>query len=173
MTKKDIVPGLSIIAAVARNGVIGKGGDLPWKLPGDLKHFMSTTMGKPVIMGRKTYESMKRPLPGRTNIVLTRQADFTHEGLVIFTDFDDSVEFARENAAEQGGNEFFVIGGENIYELAIPIASKAYITRVDAEPNGDAFFPNFPVDEWNLMSDTAFKSDQLHSASYTIEIYER
>lgn len=173
MTKKDIVPGLSIIAAVARNGVIGKGGDLPWKLPGDLKHFMSTTMGKPVIMGRKTYESMKRPLPGRTNIVLTRQADFTHEGLVIFTDFDDSVEFARENAAEQGGNEFFVIGGENIYELAIPIASKAYITRVDAEPDGDAFFPNFPVDEWNLMSDTVFKSDQLHSVSYTIEIYER
>ena len=83
MTKKDVVPGLSIIAAVARNGVIGKGGDLPWKLPGDLKHFMSTTMGKPVIMGRKTYESMKRPLPGRTNIVLTRQTDFTHEGLTI------------------------------------------------------------------------------------------
>ena len=83
------------------------------------------------------------------------------------------MEFARENAAEQGGNEFFVIGGENIYELAIPIASKAYITRVDAEPDGDAFFPNFPVDEWNLMSDTAFKLDQLHSASYTIEIYER
>ena len=173
MTKKDVVPGLSIIAAVARNGVIGKGGDLPWKLPGDLKHFMSATMGKPVIMGRKTYESMKRPLPGRTNIVLTRQADFTHEGLVVFTDFDDSVEFARENAAEQDSNEFFVIGGENIYELAIPRASKAYITRVDAEPDGEAFFPNFPLDEWNLMSDTAFKSDQLHSASYTIEIYER
>ena len=173
MTKKDIVQGLSIIAAVARNGVIGKGGDLPWKLPGDLKHFMSTTMGKPVIMGRKTYESMKGPLPGRTNIVLTRQADFTNGGIVVFTDFGKSVDFAREKAAEKGGHEFFVIGGENIYELAIPIASKAYITRVDAKPDGDAFFPNFPVDEWNLMSDTAFKSDQLHSASYTIEIYER
>ena len=173
MTKKDIVQGLSIIAAVARNGVIGKGGDLPWKLPGDLKHFMSTTMGKPVIMGRKTYESMKGPLPGRTNIVLTRQADFTLEGLVVLADFDKSVDFAREKAAEKGCSEFFVIGGENIYELAIPIASKAYITRVDAEPDGDAFFPNFPVDEWNLMRDTAFKSDQLHSASYTIEIYER
>ena len=83
------------------------------------------------------------------------------------------MDFARENAAEKGGSEFFVIGGENIYELAIPIASKAYITRVDAEPDGDAFFPNFPVDEWNLMSDTAFESDPLHSASYTIEIYER
>ena len=173
MTKKDIVPGLSIIAAVARNGVIGKGGDLPWRLPGDLKHFMSTTMGKPVIMGRKTYESMKRPLPGRTNIVLTRQADFTHEGVVIFTDFDSSVKFARENAVDQGGNEFFAIGGENIYELAIPIASKAYITRVGLEPNGDAFFPYFPVDEWNLMGKTAFESDQLHSASYTIEVYDR
>ena len=173
MTKKDIVQGLSIIAAVARNGVIGKGGALPWKLPGDLKHFMSTTMGKPVIMGRKTYESMKGPLPGRTNLVLTRQADFTHGGIVVFTDFGKSVDFAREKAAEKGGNEFFVIGGENIYELAIPIASKAYITRVDAEPGGDAFFPNFPVDEWILMSDAAFKSDQLHSASYTIEIYER
>ncbi len=173
MTKKDIVQGLSIIAAVARNGVIGKGGDLPWKLPGDLKHFMSTTMGKPVIMGRKTYESMKGPLPGRTNLVLTRQADFTNGGIVVFTDFGKSVDFAREKAAEKGGYEFFVIGGENIYELAIPIASKAYITRVDAEPDGDAFFPNFPVDEWNLMSDTAFKSDPLHSASYTIEIYER
>ena len=173
MTKRDIVPGLSIIAAVARNGVIGKGGDLPWRLPGDLKHFMSATMGKPVIMGRRTYESMKRPLPGRTNIVLTRQADFTDEGLVIFTDFDSSVKFARENAVELGGNEFFAIGGENIYELAIPIASKAYITRVDAEPDGDAFFPNFPFYDWNLMSETAFESDQLHSASYTIEIYER
>ena len=116
---------------------------------------------------------MKRPLPGRTNIVLTRQADFTHEGLVIFSDFDSSVKFARENAVEQGGNEFFAIGGENIYELAIPIACKAYITRVDAEPDGDAFFPYFPVDEWNITGEKSFESDELHSASYTIEIYER
>ncbi len=173
MRKKDIVPGLIIIAAVAKNGVIGKGGDLPWRLPGDLKHFMSATMGKPVIMGRKTYESMKRPLPGRTNIVLTRQADFSHEDLVIFTDFYKGVEFARETAVEQAGNEFFAIGGENIYELAIPIASKAYITRVDAEPDGDAFFPYFPVDEWNITGEKSFESDELHSASYTIEIYER
>lgn len=135
---------LSLIAAMAKNRVIGNRGDLPWHEPEDLAHFKRTTSGHAVIMGRKTAESLKfRPLPKRRNLVVTRQQGLTLPGFEVFTDLDSAIAAARTSDAEP-----FIIGGGELYALALPQITTMYLTVVDREHDGDAFFPPFPEDEW-------------------------
>jgi dihydrofolate reductase len=135
---------LSLIVARAKNGVIGREGALPWRLSSDLKRFKALTMGKPVIMGRKTWDSLpKKPLPGRKNIVLTRDKDLRAEGAWSFSDFAAALAAARAMAAADGAEEVSVIGGAALYALTLPVADKLYLTEVDSAPQGDARFPDF------------------------------
>jgi len=139
--------------ARARNGVIGRAGDLPWRLKSDLALFKATTLGKPVIMGRKTWESLpRRPLPGRLNIVITRDGSYEEEGrakgALVCERFDDAIQIAREQAEEDGVDEVCVIGGADIFAIALPRATRLYITEVDAEVEGDVSFPSFDESRW-------------------------
>lgn len=139
--------------ARARNGVIGRDGALPWRLAADMRRFRALTLGKPVIMGRKTWESLpRRPLPGRLNIVLSRQAAFEPEGAVACEDFAEALEIAREQAAEDGAAEVCVIGGAALFALALLRARRIYLTEVEGEPEGDVLMP--PLDEtgWREVS---------------------
>ena len=132
--------------ARARNGVIGRGCELPWRLRADMRRFRTLTLGKPVIMGRKTWESLpRRPLPGRLNLVLTRHPGFEAAGAVVCADFGEAVAIAREQAAEDGAAEVCVIGGAELFALALPRAAKIFLTEVDGEPAGDVIMP--PLDE--------------------------
>src|SRR6185295_8623564 len=131
---------ISIIAAVAKNGVIGKANDLPWRLPDDMKYFMQTTQGHHVIMGRKNYESLPekfRPLPNRTNIIVTRQKDFMAPGCTVVNQLQDGVKVADANKE----SELFIIGGAEIYKLALPQTDTLYLTEIDAVIDGDVLFP--------------------------------
>ena len=135
---------LILIAAVAENGVIGQGGTLPWRLKSDMAHFRAVTMGKPVVMGRKTYQSIGKPLPGRTNIVVTRDRTFTAPGIVVTNDVEAALAAARDDAKQRGVDEIMVIGGTDIFVQTMPLADKLEITHVHARPEGDVFFP--PID---------------------------
>lgn len=134
---------LALIAACAHDNVIGLDNKMPWHLPADLKHFKATTLGKPIIMGRKTWDSLGRALPGRLNIVVSRQADLQLEGAEVFADLATAVERAEQWAREQGVDEVMLIGGGQLYTQALPLASKIYLTRIDLAVQGDAFFPAF------------------------------
>jgi dihydrofolate reductase len=135
--------------ARARNGVIGRDGRLPWRLATDMAHFKTLTIGKPVIMGRKTWDSLPRkPLPGRTNIVLSRDGSFEPKGAILCEDFSEAVQIAREQAADDGASEVCVIGGADLFTLALPRAARIYLTDVDAEVEGDAVFPPFDESRW-------------------------
>jgi dihydrofolate reductase len=143
-----IIP-VALVAARARNGVIGQGGVLPWRLKSDLALFKANTLGKPVIMGRKTWDSLPfKPLPGRMNIVLTRDGSFETRFALAFESFTEAVETAREQADEDGVGEVCVIGGSALFELALPKAKRIYMTEVDAEPQGDTLFPDFDESRW-------------------------
>ena len=133
---------LALIWAMAENRVIGRNNSLPWRLPNDMRHFMQTTMGRPVIMGRKTFESMKAPLPGRTNIVMTQNPLWQREGVQVVATLDEAIALAESQGVIDGIDEVMVIGGAQVYELALPIADRLYLTLVHAEPQGDVFFPN-------------------------------
>jgi dihydrofolate reductase len=135
-------PRLSLIVAVARNGVIGKSNQLPWRLPEDLKRFRTLTMGHHIIMGRRTWESIGRPLPGRTSVVVTRRGDYAAPGALVVHSLADAL------AACTGDDEVFVIGGAEIYGEALPLADHIYLTRIDADYAGDAFFPALSGEEW-------------------------
>jgi len=137
------VKAIVLVAAVARNGVIGRENQLVWRLKSDLRRFRALTMGKPLIMGRKTFESIGKPLPGRETVVLTRDADFSVPGVQAVESFDTAMAVADTIAARMGANEIVVAGGGEVYALALPYASKLYLTRVEAEPEGDAVFPGF------------------------------
>ena len=139
---------MSLIVAVSRNGVIGLDNQLPWHLPDDLQYFKSVTMGKPLVMGRKTYDSIGRPLPGRTNIVITRDASWSAPGVNVATTLDDALLLARKACLDSGVDEVMVIGGEQIYRMTITVADRLYVTEVDAEIAGDAFFPTIDPQQW-------------------------
>lgn len=143
---------LSFIVAVAANGVIGRDNKLPWHIPEDLKWFKENTMGKPMIMGRKTFESLGRVLPGRPHIVVSRDKSFEAEGVCVACSINEAVEIANKLAATLGVDEIMVIGGENIYRQMLLLVSRVYRTYVDMEPEGDAFFPG--LDEgWQIVSE--------------------
>lgn len=143
---------IAIIVAAAENGVIGCNGDLPWRLPSDLRHFRALTMGKPVIMGRKTFQSLRKPLDGRDNIVVTRDSGFQAAGARVVASLSTALELARQCAQERGADEIMVIGGAQIYAAARNLADRIYLTRVHAEPAGDARFEPPEAGHWRLVS---------------------
>ena len=145
---------ISLVVAASENNVIGVRGDLPWRLSDDLKRFKALTMGKPIVMGRKTYESIGRPLPGRQNIVITRQDSYVADGC----DVVNSPEAAIEAAGD--AEEIMIIGGSHIYESFLPQADRIYLTRVHAEVDGDAFLPELQQDEWSVDSEERHIADE-------------
>lgn len=139
---------ISLIVAVSRNGVIGVDNQLPWHLPDDLRYFKSVTMGKPLIMGRKTHESIGRPLPGRANIVLTRDRQWTADGVVVVNDLDAAIAAAKRACDASNVDEVMIIGGEQIYKMTLDTAHRLYLTEVDADVEGDAYFPAVDTQQW-------------------------
>jgi dihydrofolate reductase len=161
-----------MIAAVARNGVIGKANDLPWHLPDDMKYFMLTTKGHHVVMGRKNYESLPekfRPLPNRTSIVVTKQKNYNAPGCVIVNQLEAGVKLAEKN----GEQELFIIGGAEIYKLGMPLADRLYLTEIDAEIEGDTFFPSYQKLEWQELSRQHHTRDERHKFVFDFVVYER
>ncbi|MFY1665599.1 dihydrofolate reductase [Pseudomonas sp. Pseu.R1] len=169
--KKKHLP-LSLIAALAENRVIGIDNSMPWHLPGDFKYFKATTLGKPIIMGRKTWDSLGRPLPGRLNIVVTRQADLKLDGAEVFTSLEAAVERAEAWAIEQGVSEVMLIGGAQLYEQGLERADRLYLTRVALNPEGDAWFPEFDEARWTLVSNVENPALDDKPA-YSFEVWER
>ena len=153
---------------MSTNGVIGKDNGLPWRLPKDMKHFMSSTMGKPVIMGRKTFESMKSPLPGRTNIVLTRDQNWSRDGVFVASDLSKAFELGRIAAEQDNLSEFFVIGGSSLYEEAMPHATRLYVTQIEAVIEGDVFFPDINWAGWSSIRNERHEIDEDHAQSKKI-----
>jgi len=164
---------ISLIWAMAENRLIGRDNTLPWRLPSDMRHFMNVTMGKPVLMGRKTFESMKAALPGRTNIVLTRDQAWQREGVKVVHDLQSAIDLAEQQCLIDGQDEVMIIGGADIYALALPLATRLYVTHVHASPAGDVFFPEFDWSDWRLVEEQHFAADEKHSADFTIALYER
>jgi dihydrofolate reductase len=162
---------LSFIVAASNDNAIGKGNSLPWNLPEDMKFFKRTTMGKPVIMGRKTYESLGRPLPGRLNIVLTSDKDLVlPEGVLKFADINSAV----ERLQNEPGEEAFIIGGGKIFESTMPYADRMYVTRVNTVvPDADAFFPVIDHTHWKLVWEEQHKADAQHKFDFAFQKYER
>jgi len=160
--------------ARARNGVIGRDGGLPWRLKTDLANFRAVTMGKPVIMGRKTWESLpKKPLVGRTNIVLSRDGSFEPKGAVVCEDFGEAVSIGREQAAEDGAREVCVIGGASLFELALAKATRVYLTDVDAEVDGDVTLPPLDPAVWREVSAKAYTAGEGDDYPVVIRVLER
>lgn len=164
---------IAMIAAVGRNGAIGAGGALPWRLPSDFAFYKRTTMGKPLIMGRKTFESIGKPLPGRTNIVVTRQKDYAPEGVEVFADLDAAIARGREIAARDGVDEVFINGGGEIYRTAMGQADRLYITHVDAAPEGDTVFPEIDPTVWEGRDVPEVVPGEKDSAGFVVRVYER
>lgn len=160
---------ISLIVALAENGVIGRDGDLPWRLPDDLKRFKALTTGHHILMGRKTWESLPRPLPNRVNLVLSRQPDFSPAGAIVFSTIHRAIDHARAG----GETELFIIGGEAIYRLALPVAHRLYLTRVHARVEGDVRFPPFDQKHFRLIERTTHPADERHEHAFTFETLER
>jgi dihydrofolate reductase len=160
---------LSLIAAVADNGVIGQGNDIPWRLPRDWKRFKRITMGHHLLMGRKTYESIGRPLPGRTTIVVTRGNPKLPDEVVVARSFEEAIERARS----AGDDEVFVAGGAEIYEQGLQLAERLYMTWVHAKPEGDTRFPDWQRSDWATLDVEFHEADERHPWPYTFETLER
>ncbi len=162
-------PRVTLIVAMTDDGVIGLDGQLPWRLPEDLRRFKAQTLGKPVIMGRKTFESIGRPLPQRHNIVLTRQRDFSvgDPAVTIVADVESALRAAGEVP------EVMIIGGAEIYRLALPLAERLVLTRVHASVRGDTYFPPIEPTNWRLVSSEQYPADEKHAYSMTFEDLER
>ena len=158
---------VSLIVAVAENGVIGARGALPWRLPDELAHFKRTTLGKPVLMGRRTYESIGRPLPGRANVVLSRDPKWTPHGVFVARDLDEAI------GMHAAAPEQFVIGGASLYAEALPRADRIYLTRVHARPAGDVFFPELASGEWGESLLAEHPADARHAHAFSVHLLMR
>ncbi|MBL7700424.1 MAG: dihydrofolate reductase [Chitinophagaceae bacterium] len=161
---------INLVVAATENNVIGKDNKLLWHLPNDLKFFKNTTWAMPVIMGRKTYESMGKPLKGRTNIVITSNHAYAPGNGVIVV---DSIDGAVEESAKTDAKECYIIGGGEIFKQAMPRAHRIYMTRVHTTMDGDTFFPPISEKEWQLTSNTRFESDAKHALPYSFQIWQR
>lgn len=158
---------------MARNSVIGIGNRMPWRLPGDFAHFRRVTMGKPVVMGRKTYESIGRPLPGRAVLVVSRDAAFAPDGVAVVRSIEDGLEAAATVARERSAGEIMVAGGATLYRALIGAADRLYITEVDLAPAGDAMFPAIDPRLWRETSRAAAPAHPGDEAAYALVTYER
>lgn len=162
---------VSLIVAATENNVIGRDNQMPWHLPNELQYFKATTMGKPIIMGRKTWDSLGRPLPGRLNIVVTRQTDLVLEGAEVVNDLTQALARAQAWAIENDAEELMIIGGEQLYRLALPLADRVYLTRIALTLEGDAFFPVLDH-SWQLVQQTP-QPALAQSPAYCYEVWEK
>ena len=158
---------LSIIVAISVNHVIGRNGDLPWHISEDLRRFKSLTMGYPIIMGRKTYESIGRPLPGRTSVVVSTNADYPGERILLARDFCQALDLVRE------ASKVFVVGGAKIYELALPYVDRIYLTQVYTDIDGDTFFPKIDWSHWDLVEQSPRKRCENGEFEYSFRTFDR
>ncbi|MGE7835073.1 dihydrofolate reductase [Viridibacillus arvi] len=157
---------ISLIVAHDENNVIGLNNAMPWHLPGDLAYFKRTTMGKPMIMGRKTFESIGKPLPGRTNIVITRDEEYAREGIIIVHSLEEALA-----QAEKESEEIMIIGGEQIFRMTLPMADRLYVTKIEKQYEGDTFFPSYG-DEWQVVSQSEVNETE-DGLKFTYFVYER
>jgi dihydrofolate reductase len=160
---------VSLIVAVSSNGVIGRDGGLPWHLPADLKHFKRTTMGHHLIIGRRTWEEVGKPLPGRTMVVVTRSRNFAPKGAHVVRSIEEALELAAED------DEPFIGGGSQIYRIALTqgLVDRIYLTRIHAEVGGDTFFPAIDFNEWELVSEEHHEADEKNQFDYSFLVYDR
>jgi dihydrofolate reductase len=164
---------VSIIAAVAANGVIGDRNGIPWRLPSDFAHFKRMTLGKPLIMGRHTFESIGRPLPGRTNIVVSRQAGYQPDGVIVISSLEAALDHAQTIARADRANEVMVGGGAQIYAQALGLADRLYITHVGLNPPGDAYFPRVMQEDWMDAGTIQVEANPADTAPFRIRVYRR
>ena len=165
---------IAIIVAMAENGVIGKNNQLPWYLPEDLRYFKQTTMAKPIVMGRKTFESIGRALPGRTNIVISRQSDLVlPEGVKLAATLEQAVDIASAVCEIEEADELMIIGGEQIYKAAMPIATRLYLTKVHGSVEGDAYFTDFTEADWTLKTQEKHVASGNNPYDYSFCVYEK
>ena len=168
-----MTPKLTLVVAVAKNGVIGRDGALPWRLSSDMKRFKQATMGKPVLMGRKTWESLHvRPLPGRQNLVLTRDPNIKAEGAWLYTSLDAMLAAGRALAKASGAEEVCVIGGAQLYEATLPLADRIILTEVNLEPEGDAFL-RIDRSQWREISAEHVERGPKDDANFVVRVLER
>lgn len=165
--------GLSLVVAMAQNGVIGRENGLPWHLPKDLAYFKQITMGHPIIMGRKTFESIGRPLPGRTNIVVTRQKSWASDGVEKVDSVSAAIDLAEVIAHSDSLSEYMLIGGASLYGQVLGSAAKIYMTEVCAEIEGDTKFPEFDKSQWREVSRENHSADAHNPYDYSFVVYER
>jgi dihydrofolate reductase len=168
-----MAPEIIIVVAVADNRVIGRDNKLPWRLPSDLKRFKALTMNKPIVMGRRTHQSIGRPLPGRTNIVLTRDATWKAEGVLTAASLDAALSLAADDARARGAESIAVIGGANVYAQAMPRATRIELTRVHATPDGDAHFATPHPGEWDEVAREKRSAGAGDTADFTYVTYRR
>ena len=163
----SVTPAITLIVAAADNDVIGRDNALPWHLPEDLKRFKRLTLGKPMIMGRKTFESIGKPLPGRLNIVVTRDANYRREGVVVAHDLDAALGAAGD------APEVMVIGGAELFRSCLPRATRLHLTRVHADIPGDVYWPGSDTGQWRLTERESHAADERHAHAYTFELWEK
>jgi len=173
-----LTPDIALVVARGRNGVIGREGDLPWSLRSDLQRFKAITLGKPCIMGRATWESLPlKPLPGRLNLVLTKDMSYDEQGkakgAVVCTSLDEALDIARETAVDDGVGEVCVIGGAALFETVLPKAKRLYITEVDAAPDGDTWFPTFDESGYRELESERREPGEKDDHAFTFRILER
>ena len=165
--------GVTFVVAVADNDVIGQGGGLPWRLKSDMQHFRAATMGKPVVMGRKTYLSIGKPLAGRTNIVVSRDRAFTAPGVLVAPSIEAALTVARGDALRRGAAEIAVIGGADIYAQTMTAADRLVVTRVHLRPGGETKFPSVDPNVWKEVERAEHRAGPHDEADFTIVVYER
>ena len=164
---------IALIAAVAENGVIGKDNKLPWHIESEWQYFLRMTRHKPVIMGRKTFDSLGAPLKDRANIVVTRNAGYTHDGIIVATTLDKALDTAEKIALETKQDEVMIAGGAEIYKLALPVCDRLYLTEVHCTPEGDTFFPAFDRKDWIETKREFHTAATGETADYTVTVRER
>lgn len=164
---------VSLIVAMSQNRVIGRQNQMPWHLPDELKYFKRVTMGKPVVMGRNTFESIGKPLPGRPNIIVTRNPDYDADGISIVASVEESLELAEQLTERDANAEVMVIGGAQIFAVTLPLADRLYLTEVHAVVDGDVFFPEFSPIDWRLVSREDHAADGANPYAYSVLVLER
>jgi dihydrofolate reductase len=164
---------IAMIAGVAENGVIGSDQTIPWRVPSDMAFFRQTTLGKPIVMGRKQFETVGKPLPGRTNIVITRQQHYQPDGVLVVHDIDAALAQARQIAEADGVDEIMIIGGGELYAQLMGRADRLYITHIDLSPAGDVRFPAIAPEQWTVVDLPEVAPSPRDEASYRVKVYER
>lgn len=164
---------ISLIVAMSQNRVIGRQNQMPWHLPDELKYFKRVTMGKPVLMGRNTFESIGKPLPGRPNIVITRNPDYEADGISVVASVEDALDLAESLTEHDANMEAMVIGGAQIFAATLPVADRLYLTEVHAVIDGDVFFPEFQRERWRIVARDEHAADEKNPYAYSVLVLER